>query len=83
MKRALAFLVLLLAAAPGCVTLPFTQTPAPINDKPAPPPAPPVVLPEEITPENAHEKAAALAKELDYDAAGLPTDSSAPTAPKH
>jgi hypothetical protein len=66
MKTACQLLLLtLLAAAPGCWTLPSMQQPPP-PAAPAEPPRPrEPVQPERVNPENAHQAAAALSEELD------------------
>ncbi len=64
-------LLLLLGLSAGCVQMPLSPAPKP------PPPAAPVrkpalsapdVLPEEVTENNAREKATALEREMDRDA---------------
>jgi hypothetical protein len=84
MKRAFILLVLAFLAAPGCMSMnPFKSTPV-VKETPKPAPPPPVVIADEITPENAHQKADALSKELAYDASGAATTPVAPAdAGKH
>jgi hypothetical protein len=68
MKRTFSVLMLAVLAASGCMTLPLTQLPPPANETPLPP-APPAVLPEEVTTENAQEMLVALSREVERDAA--------------
>ncbi len=79
MKKTITILMLAFLAAPGCLTMnPFAAPPPPPKEA-TKPPAPPPVLADEITPENAKQKAVALDKELDYD--GMNVTPAAPTTP--
>jgi hypothetical protein len=76
--------LLLLGMGAGCVELPFLQQqaptppPAPAVRKPVLPAAP--VTPEEVTDDNAREKADALQRELDRDMQAEPAAPVKPTS---
>ena len=67
MKRCAWLLLVLAAAAPGCLNLP--PAPEAPKDKPAGqevgPPPPPPVMPEQVTEDNARQMLEALRAELD------------------
>jgi hypothetical protein len=59
-------------AGPGCLNLPALQkeaAPPPTAAAAAPAPAPPAVVPEQVTEKNAHDKALALKAEIEHDLA--------------
>ncbi len=75
MKRCAWLLLVLAAAAPGCLNLP--ATPEPPKDKPAAapagPPAPAPVDPEQVTEANARQMLEALRAELEHASTERPT----------
>jgi hypothetical protein len=85
MKTAWCAIVLAAWASAGCVTLPVLWTPP--KPEPAAPVAPPAkpkppVTAEQITEENAHEKAKALLEELNREGAGETPAAKAETGKK-
>jgi hypothetical protein len=75
MKTACCSLLLAVWASAGCMTLPVLWTPPPKPEPApvAPPPKPKVpVTAEQITDENAHQKAKALLEELNSDSTSEP-----------
>jgi hypothetical protein len=78
-KRMCWLFLTLALAGPGCLHLPSLtkdEAPPPAVSAPAPAPAPaatpPIVRPEQVTEQNAHEQLKALKAEIDHDLKNQP-----------